>query len=205
MPLILLVRHGENDYIKKKRLPGRLPEIHLNEKGRRQAQAVAEKLKGAPVKAVYSSPLERALETAEPIAQALGLAVTPRPGLIEVDIGEWQGETLGRLRRQKLWKAVQAAPSRLRFPGGETFAEAQNRIVAEIEVLCRLHDAKDIFVCVSHADPIRLAVAYYLGLPLDHFQRLIVHPASITALVVGEMFSHLLTLNYDLSLTFTKA
>jgi len=205
MPLVLLVRHGENEFVKKKKLPGRLPGIHLNEKGRQQAQALAEKLKNAPLKAVYASPLERALETAEPIAQALCLTVIPRPALMDVDVGEWQGESLGKLRRNKLWKVVQGAPSRLRFPGGETFAEAQQRMVAEIEALCKLHDPKEMFVCVSHADPIRLAVAYYLGLPLDLFQRLSVNTASITALAIGEMGSHLLTLNYDLSLTFDKA
>lgn len=204
MPLVLLVRHGENEFVKKKKLPGRLPGIHLNEKGRLQAGAVAQKLIGAAVKAVYSSPLERALETAEPIAQALELPVTPRPALMDIDVGEWQGETLGKLRRHKLWKVVQGAPARLRFPGGETFADAQYRIVTELDALCKLHDPKEMFVCVSHADPIRLAVAYYLGLPLDLFQRLAVNPASITALSIGEMGSHLLTLNYDLSLTFPK-
>jgi len=204
MPLILLVRHGENNFVKKKKLAGRLPEVHLNRKGRSQAQAVAKKLKDAPIKAVYSSPLERAMETAQPIAQALGLEVTVRPALMEVDVGEWQGESLGKLRRQKLWRVVQGAPALLRFPGGESFADVQHRMASEVEALCKLHDPKEMFVCVSHADPIKLVVAYYLGLPLDHFQRLAINPASITALFIGEMGSHLLTLNYDLSLTFPK-
>jgi probable phosphoglycerate mutase len=205
MPLILLVRHGENEFVKKKKLPGRLPGIHLNERGRQQAQALAEKLKGAPLKALYASPLERAMETAAPIAEALGVQVIPRPALMDVDVGEWQGESLSKLRRQKLWKVVQGAPTRLRFPGGETFAEAQGRMVTEIEALCKLHDPKEMFACVTHADPIRLVVAYYLGLPLDLFQRLVVNTAAITAISIGEMGSHLLTMNYDLSLTFSKA
>lgn len=199
MPIVLLVRHGENDYVKKNRLAGRKSGVHLNDTGRAQALAVAEKLTGALVKAVYSSPLERAMETAEPFAQALNLEVIPREGLLETDYGEWQDKTLKSLRRRKLWKVVQGRPSMARFPQGESFAETQHRICREIEALVGQHAEKDIFVCVSHADPIKLAVAYYLGLPLDAFQRLAVSPASITALAIGESYSHLLTLNYDLS------
>jgi probable phosphoglycerate mutase len=92
----------------------------------------------------------------------------------------------------------------MRFPGGESFAEAQARIVWELQSLAAKHDPKDLFVCISHSDPIKLAVAYFIGLPLDLFQRLHVSPASITALHLGEASSHLLTLNYDLSITFSK-
>jgi probable phosphomutase (TIGR03848 family) len=205
MPIFLLIRHGENDYVKKGLMAGRLPGIHLNKKGQKQAQAVAEKLSGAPVKALYSSPLDRALETAAPISEALSLGVVTRPGLTEIDIGEWQDQSVKRLRRQKLWKIVNDAPSRMHFPGGETFAEAQIRICNEIDVLSRQHEPKDLVVCVSHADPIRLAVAYFLGLPLDLFQRLSIAPASITALEIRETGSRLLTLNYEISFTLPKA
>jgi probable phosphoglycerate mutase len=205
MPTILLIRHGENDYIKKGILPGRMPSVHLNDKGRAQAQALAEKLAQAPIKAVYTSPLERAVETAEPIAGVLGLEATIRPGLIETDCGEWQGKSHKSLRRLKVWRMVQSTPSLFRFPGGESFAESQGRVVAEIETLRLQHEEKDLFVCVSHGDPIRLAVAYYLGLPLDHFQRLFAAPASITALYVGEAGSRLLTLNFDLSFNLSKS
>ncbi len=204
MPTILLIRHGENDYIKKGILPGRMPGVHLNEKGRAQAQALAEKLAQAPIKAVYTSPLERAIETANPIAGALGLEVSIQPGLIETNCGEWQGKSHKFLRRLKVWRMVQNSPSLFRFPGGESFAESQVRIVAEIEMLRAQHEEKDLFVCVSHADPIRLAVAYYLGLPLDHFQRLFAAPASISALYIGEAGSRLLTLNFDLSFNLSK-
>ena len=205
MSIILLVRHGENQYVKKGRLAGRLPGVHLNEKGRAQAQAVAEKLKGAPIKAIYSSPMERTMETAEPIAAALGLEVITRPGLIEVDVGEWQDKKLKGLSRLKIWRMVQNTPSLMRFPGGETFAEAQFRIVQEILELVSQSEPKDILVLVSHSDPIKLAVAYFIGLPLDQFQRLSVSPGSISALYIGEGFSRLLTLNYDLSFTLPKA
>jgi len=204
MPLILLIRHGENDYVKKSRLSGRMPGIHLNEKGRAQAQTLAEKLKSAPIKAVYSSPLERAIETAEPLANALGLEVISRPGLIETDIGEWQGKTIKGLSRLKIWRKVLSAPSLMRFPGGESFIETQYRICQEIEWMRTQHEPKVLIACFSHADPIKLAIAYYLGMPLDMFQRLGVSPASITALHLGEGGSHLLTLNYDFSLNFAE-
>jgi probable phosphoglycerate mutase len=205
MPIFLLIRHGETDYVKKGLIAGRLPGVHLNKKGQGQARAVAEKLAGAPVKAIYSSPLERALETAEPISQTLSLDVITRHGLIEVDTGEWQDQSLKQLRRQKLWKTVSGAPSRLRFPGGESFADAQMRISTEIDTLSRQHEPKDLVICVSHADPIRLVVAYFLGLPLDLFQRLVVAPASINVLEIREAGSRLLALNYEISFTLPKA
>jgi len=205
MPTVLLIRHAENDYVRTGRLAGRLPGVHLNENGRSQAQALVEKLSGAPVKAIYSSPLERALETARPLAEALHLPVIPRDALLETDYGEWQGRKLIGLYRRKLWRVVQNAPSRARFPQGESFAEAQSRICQEIETLCGLHKPKDLFVCVSHADPIKLAAAYYLGMPLDLFQRISISPASITALHLGVSGSRLLTLNYDPSFAFKKS
>lgn len=205
MPVFLLVRHAENDYVKKGRLAGRLPGVHLNKNGREQAQAVAEKLATAPVKAIYSSPLERALETAEPIARALNQEVVQRPGLIEVDFGEWQDQKLKGLSRQKLWKIVQGAPSRMQFPGGESFSDAQHRICQELEMLVRQHESKDLVVCVTHSDAIKLAVAYFIGMPLDTFQRLHIAPASITALLLGEGPAHLLTLNYEISFSLSRA
>ncbi len=205
MPTILLIRHGDNDYIKKKRLAGRMEGIHLNEKGVAQAKTLADKLAKAPIKAVYSSPLDRTMETAVPIAESLGLEVIPRPGLLETDFGKWQGRTLKQLTRRKMWKVVQGAPSLARFPEGESFAETQQRICCELENICAEHKPKDLVVCVGHSDPIKLAVAYYLGLPLDLFQRLTVAPASITALYIGETGSRLLTLNFDFSLTFTES
>lgn len=204
MPLILLIRHAENEYVKKGRLAGRLPDVHLNDKGLEQAQAIAEKLKGAPIQALYSSPMERAQETAKPIATALGLDVTIRQGLIETDYGEWQNKTLKGLARLKLWRVLQNKPSLFRFPGGESFSEAQHRITQEIEAICADHDPKHVIACVSHADPIKLAVAYYTGMPLDSFQRLVVSPASITALSINQGASHLITLNYGLSFSFPK-
>lgn len=208
MPIVLLIRHGETEYVKKGRMAGRLPGIGLNKKGRAQAQMLAEnltsKLEGVPVKAVYSSPMERTLETAGPIAQALKIEIVPRPGLIEIDVGEWQDKKVKGLSRLKLWRTVQHAPSLMQFPGGETFAEAQHRICREIEALAKSHEPKDVILCVSHADPIKLAVAYYLGMPLDMFQRLSVSPASLSALFISDSFCRLLALNYDPSFPIPK-
>lgn len=195
MPTILLVRHGENDYVKKGRLAGRLPGVHLNDTGRRQAAWLAERLKAAPVKAIYSSPLERTLETARPLAEALDLEIQPRFGLIEVDCGDWQDQSLKQLKRLQLWKIVQASPSSFTFPGGESFSAAQQRVVAELQSIARQSQPKDLLVCVSHSDPIKLAVAYLIGLPLDLFQRLNVSPGSITALSIGEPGASLLAMN----------
>jgi probable phosphoglycerate mutase len=204
MPIFLLIRHGENDYVKKGRMAGHTSGVHLNETGRIQAQALAERLKDAPIKAIYSSPLERALETAAPLAQALGLEIIQRPGLIETDIGEWAGKTFKSLARLKVWRAVQFTPSRVRFPGGESFQETQFRICQELEALSALHEPKDLIACFSHADPIKMVVANYLGMPLDTFQRLTVSTCSITALIIGEHGSRLLTMNFDPSLTFSN-
>jgi probable phosphomutase (TIGR03848 family) len=206
MSIILLVRHGETDYVKKGRLAGRLPGIPLNERGQQQARIVAEKLTGAPIKAIYTSPIERAYQTAEPIAQALGLELVTRPGLIETEIGEWQNEKVRGLSRRKIWKIVQSAPSLFRFPGGESFAEIQQRITSDLLALSSEHEPKDILVCVSHADPIKLAIAYFIGLPLDNFQRIQVSTASINILHMSESACHLAALNINVEqpLTFPK-
>jgi probable phosphoglycerate mutase len=196
MPLLLLIRHGENDFVKTGKLPGQSAGIHLNERGQKQAQALGEALKEVPIKAVYSSPLERAMETAEPIARARSLEVMPDPGLRDADVGKWQGKSLKVLRLTNAWKVVQHAPSRFTFPEGESFVSVQTRIVNTLESITRRHNKpKDIVAVVFHADPIKLAVAHFLGLPLDHFQRLSCDTGSLTALYVGEMGANLLKLN----------
>jgi len=201
MPVILLIRHGENDYVKTNRLAGRLPGVHLNEKGQKQAQALAEHLKEAPIKAVYSSPLERALETAAPLAEARGLAIEVRPDLGDLHPGDWTGRTVKELENEELWPIIQAYPSGARLPGGESFQQCQARFVAELDAIRSAHPGQTIAV-VSHADPIKMAVAYYLGLPLDLFQRLSVSPASLTALAFQRFGPRLLCLNYTEPLVF---
>ncbi len=196
MPLLLLIRHGENDYVKTSKLAGHLPGIHLNERGQKQAEALGEALKDIPIKAVYSSPLERAMETAAPIANAHKLEMVTEPDLMDTNVGSWQGKSLKILRRTKLWSVVQNAPSRFRFPDGESFVESQVRYVNVLEQIIKQHNKpQDIVAVVFHADPIKLVVAYFLGMPLDHFQRLSCDTGSLTALYVGSTGANLLKLN----------
>jgi probable phosphomutase (TIGR03848 family) len=202
MPNFLFIRHGETDYNKKMLLPGHIAGIHLNKNGQHQAQLLSEKLSGAPIKAIFSSPLERALETAEPLALALKLQVTPLAGLLELDCGDWQGLSVKKLSRQKIWQPVQKYPSLFKFPGGESFLDCQYRTVQAIESLRSNYSASDLIACFSHADPIKQVLAFYLGLSLDNFQRLTVSPASVSALHIGENGSQLLMLNYNPSLSW---
>ena len=195
MPLLLLIRHGENDFTKKHKLAGYTPNVHLNERGQSQAQALADALKEVPIKAIYSSPLERAVETATPIGAARSLEIQIEAGLLETNVGKWQGRSLAALRLQKHWKVVQNAPSRAQFPEGETFYECQTRIVTALDSISRKYKPQDIVACVFHADPIKLAVAHYIGLPLDHFQRLSCDTGSLTALYVNESGANLIKLN----------
>ena len=195
MPLLLLIRHGENDFTKKHKLAGYTPEVHLNARGQSQAQALADALKEVPIKAIYASPLERAIETAAPIATVRGLETQLEAGLMETNVGKWQGRSLAALRLQKAWRVVQNAPSRAKFPEGETFYECQTRIVTALDSIARKYKPQDIVACVFHADPIKLAVAHYIGLPLDHFQRLSCDTGSLTALYVGESGANLIKLN----------
>ncbi|MEW5939663.1 MAG: histidine phosphatase family protein [Chloroflexota bacterium] len=204
MPTLLLIRHGENDYTKTHKLAGHLPGVHLNERGQKQAQALAEALKDAPIRAVYSSPLERAVETATPIAAATRLEVRIEAGLIETGVGKWQGRSWRVLRLTKAWKIVQGAPSRFRFPEGETFYECQTRVVAALDAILARHKPQDMIACVFHADPIKLAVAHYIGLPLDQFQRLGCDTGSLTALQIGAMGAYLIKLNQRPPFDFLK-
>jgi len=196
MPLLLLVRHGENDYTKTHKLAGRLPGVHLNEHGQKQAQALAEALKGVPIKAIYSSPLERAMETANPIAESHKLTIQQEPDLMDTDIGKWQGKSLASLRLTKAWRIVQSAPSRFRFPEGESFVDAQTRYIDALERIIKAHyKPQGVVAVVFHADPIKLAVSHFLGMPLDHFQRLSCDTGSLTALYAGEASANLVKLN----------
>ena len=167
-------------------LSGRAPGIDLSDKGREQAKALGERLAGLPVAVVYASPIERTTQTAEAVAQHHGLTVQALPGVIEADYGEWTGGQLSDLAKTDLWKTVQRAPSRARFPGGESLAEMQSRMVTALEAVVVQHPG-ELVVVVSHADPIKAAIAHYTGVHLDLFQRIVVSPASVT---VFELTAH---------------
>jgi probable phosphomutase (TIGR03848 family) len=191
---VLLVRHGQTSTTGVV-LPGRAPGLHLGDKGREEAADVAGRIAVLPrIAAVYSSPLERAQETAAPIAAAAGLPVTVEPGLLECDYGDWTGLALKDLRKKPEWKVVQRYPSGFRFPGGESFTEMQARITGTLARLVAVHAGHTI-VAVSHADPIKTAVAQAVGTHLDLFQRIAVFTASVTAIAYGPAGPTVLAVN----------
>jgi len=204
MPTLLLIRHGENDYLKKNKLPGRIPGIQLNIRGQEQAAELARTLSQLPIKAIYSSPLERAVETAKPLAMSLGLGIQLRPDLTDTDVGQWAGRSWRVLGRTRLWKVIQKTPSQFQFPGGETFVQTQQRVVSTLDAIASTH-ADELIAVVFHADPIKLAVAYYLGLSLDNFQRLTVHTGSVTIMKMDASGAKLLALNLIPPFSFPKS
>jgi probable phosphomutase (TIGR03848 family) len=176
---LLLIRHGLTDWVGH-RLPGWTPGIHLSEQGRQQAETLAQRLASLPIEAIYASPLERTVETAEAIAAPHGLNVQLRENLGELRIGEWTGQAIEDLAKKEVWLAIQFYPSGADIPGGEMMHEMQARVVAELDAIRKAHPGATVAV-VSHADVIKAAVAHYIGLHLDLFQRLAVYPASLTA------------------------
>jgi probable phosphoglycerate mutase len=185
LTLLLLIRHAVTD-LTGKRLYGRSEGIGLSEAGREQAAALAGRVSEVPLDALYSSPLQRCLETARPISEASGVGVETLEGVLEIDYGEWTGRPFTSLRNTRLWKELHGAtPSAPRFPGGETLAEAQRRAVTAIDSVVQAHP-KRIVAVVAHGDVIALVLAHYAGIHVDLFQRLEVSPASVTAIALGE-------------------
>lgn len=186
MTQFLLVRHAVNDFVKTGKLAGWTAGVHLNDEGRKQAEAVGQRLAKASLVAIYSSPLERTIETAQAIAKHHGgLTLRMEAGIGEVRYGEWQGKAIKKLAKQKAWATVQHYPSRMQFPQGETMRGVQARAVDTVERL-RLEHEKGIVVLVSHSDVIKMIVAHYLGMHLDLFQRIEISPASLTVLSLEE-------------------
>ena len=185
MTLVLLVRHAVTD-VTGKRLYGRSPGISLSEAGRAQADRLAERLSSVRLAAVYSSPIERCLETAAPVASTHRLRVQRIEDLLEIDYGRWTGRAFGSLARTRLWRRVHGGnPSAARFPGGETLAEAQRRGVAAMERIAEWHPRAAVAV-VTHGDMVALLLAYFGGIHVDLFQRIEVAPASVSAMSIGE-------------------
>jgi probable phosphoglycerate mutase len=176
---LILVRHAVTPQTGPL-LSGRTPGIDLSELGHEQARTAGERLADLPIAAIYASPIERTWQTAAHIADHHAVEVSALDGVIEADYGEWTGGKLADLAKTDLWKTVQRAPSRARFPGGESMTEMQARIVGCLEAVVADHPG-DLVVVVSHADPIKAAIAHYTGLHLDQFQRIVVSPASVTA------------------------
>jgi broad specificity phosphatase PhoE len=178
-------------------MPGRAPGLHLSEQGQAEAARAAERVGALPagtVSAVYASTLERAQETAAPIAGAVGLPVLDEPALVDSDPGEWTGQELKALYKLPEWRHLRHWPAGFRFPGGESFAELRARVASVVEGLVTRHPGA-VVVAVTHADPIKLAVAEALGCPLDHLDRIAVSPASISVVAYSSAGVGVLAVN----------
>jgi probable phosphoglycerate mutase len=193
MTLLLLVRHALTDATGR-RLSGNAPGHHLSADGRLQAEALARRLGELRLSAVYASPLERCVETAEALVASRGLVVRVEPDLREVEYGRWTGRPLAQLARTSLWKRLQQQPSGIRFPEGESLDEVQGRAVRALDAVAARHP-RNIVAAVTHADVIRLALAHYSGIHLDLYQRLIVSPASVTAIALGDRVPRIVRTN----------
>lgn len=197
--LVLLIRHAFPDATRN-RLYGTTPGIHLSEHGREQAARLAERLSGVRLAAVYSSPLERCVETAEAIAAERRLEVEALSDLGEVEYGEWTGRTFRMLRRTTLWRRVHEVPSSVRFPGGESLEEVRERGVRAVDSIAARHPRRAV-AAVSHGDVIRLVLAYHAGIHIDLFQRLVADRASVSAVALGEGAPRVLRMNDTGTLT----
>ena len=189
-----MVRHGRTPTTGKV-LPGRAAGLHLADSGKTEAEAVAKRIaeiKG--VSAIYASPLERARETAAPIGKILGQKVNIHKGLLECDFGDWTGAQLTALMKKPEWTTVQKAPSTFRFPNGESFTEMQQRMVSALDDIRAKHPG-GIVVCVSHADPIKAAVAHAMGTHIDLFQRIVISTCSVSAVAYSPSGPVVLTVN----------
>lgn len=187
-PVIVLVRHGHPD-TPGDRLVGRAPGIPLSDRGVAQAADVAERLSALKPAAVSTSGVQRCAETAGILAAAAGVEVTYDDRLAEIDFGDWQGQKYSTLMRKPLWRDVQHRPSTVRFPGGESFVEAQQRAV---EAIADIASSKRVYFICSHADVIKLVAAHYLGVHIDLFQRIVVGHASVTAIALGDSMPRVL-------------
>lgn len=193
MTKFLLIRHATTDTVGKK-LSGRTAGVHLNEEGKKQAQLLAERLINIPVAAIYSSPLERAVETAESIAKSHQLQTTICNNFLEINFGEWTNCSFEDLQQQQPFQLFNSFRSCTRIPGGELMLEAQARIVAGLQQLCIQHP-NEVVTVVSHADLIKAAITYYAGIPLDLFQRIEISPASVSIVEVYEEMARIILVN----------
>lgn len=195
MTTILLIRHAVNDFVKTGKLAGWTPEVHLNDEGKAQAEALGKRLADVPLAHIYASPLERTMETAQAIVQHHPkLTIEANTDIGEVRYGDWEGAKISDLNKRKMWEVVQEYPSRAYFPNGETMRGVQNRIVDAIEDMVKKHP-NQMIALVFHADLIKMALAHYLGMHLDAFQRIVVSPASISTIQLGHSRPFVVTMN----------
>ncbi|RDC64816.1 histidine phosphatase family protein [Adhaeribacter pallidiroseus] len=190
---LLLIRHALTDSVGK-RLSGRLPGVPLNATGRQQAQELALRLTHVPLAAIYSSPLERAVETAEPVAQSHQLETLISEDFLEINFGDWTNASFEELQTNPTFKNFNTFRSNTRIPGGEMMLEAQTRVITGIEKLYQKHHQQTIAI-VSHSDLIKAALAYYAGIHLDLFQRVEISPASVSVVQIFPETAKILVIN----------
>lgn len=194
MSTLFLIRHGLTAQTGKT-LYGQTDGIPLDRRGQAQALHLAERFDSVRLTAIYSSPLARCVQSVVPLAESQRLEVVQRPGLIEMDAGSWTGKPLSRLRRTQHWKEVQTSPSTFRFPGGgESFAEAQARVVADVQAIAKRHRRGRVAVA-THGDIVRILLGYLSGAPLDAFQRTVVDTASVSVVTIDNGAAHIHLVN----------
>lgn len=193
MTTFFLIRHASCSGLGQT-LWGRTAGVCLDEKGKLQVQQLAARFNGIKLQAIYSSPLERALETAETLAQSMNLEIRKSNALHEIDYGDWTGKTFEILSTDERWRRYNARRSTTIIPGGESFLDVQNRIVKELDVLSRQHTNARVAL-VSHADIIRAAVAYFTATPIDMIERIEISPCSVSVLALDEESATVLTIN----------
>jgi probable phosphomutase (TIGR03848 family) len=194
MALVFLVRHGLTAQTGH-RLYGRTPGVALDRRGLAQADELVSRFEGVRLTAIYSSPLERCMQTVAPLARARRLTVRADDALIEMDAGDWTGRTLAQVRRTAAWRTVQRTPSAFAFPGGgEAFPDAQARMIAAIDRIARRHRRGSVVVA-SHGDMVRIALAHYAAAPLDEFQRIVIDTAAVSVVLLGGDRPHVALVN----------
>jgi broad specificity phosphatase PhoE len=193
MATFFLIRHANNDFVGRT-ITGWTPGVHLNTEGREQAARLARKLTGRGITRLYSSPLERAVETAEPIAQELTITLEICDSFTEVQAGDWTGKTYAQLEHDRRWPQFNDYRSVTRIPGGELMLETQTRFVTELLCL-RERYGDETMAVVSHADPIRAALLYFLGMPLDFCHRVEISPAAFSIVRIEQWGPQVLVMN----------
>ena len=186
MTTIMMIRHGDNDYVGK-RLAGRLADVHLNDHGQKQAKiAWVIILHKLPIKAIYSSPLERAHETARPLSDVLNIPITINQNLTEIDYGTWQGQKLEDLQKKPVWQDLMNDATGFKFPQGESLNQARERAVGVIQQMAKKHPEDTLIACFTHADIIRLCISTFLNMHINDYHRLEVNTGSISIVVLSD-------------------
>jgi probable phosphomutase (TIGR03848 family) len=189
----LLIRHAMHDLVEGT-LAGHMPGVHLSAQGQQQAERLAEWLAALPIAAIYSSPLERTMQTARPLASRLHLPVQASDGLAEIDFGEWTGKRFDDLAADPRWRDWNSFRSSSPLPNSGLMLEVQLRAVAALQCLCQQHPDQVVAI-VSHSDVIKAVVAHYLGVHLDLFQRIEISPASVSIIAVHHWGAQVIRLN----------